>query len=192
MSFGYSVSDLVSTSALAWKIYKACKDSPGEFKNISSEVISLHIVLKEVQDSLTCQHLNPRQEAQLASVGEGCNDVLKDLDKLLKKYGSLGTSKGSRVWDRMKWGFEDVKTMRDRLISNTTMLSAFNAALTQYVYVIYFLLEQSFQGNGTYYGVIQFLSSPYRGQVERVSQWHPSWQASINNLWSHHRFSLCR
>lgn len=133
MSFGYSISDLVSTSALAWKLYKSCKDSSGNFKNISSEVISLHIVLKEVQDSLTCQQLDQRQEAQLESVGKGCNDVLNDLDKLLKKYGSLGTSKGSRVWDRMKWGLEDVKTMRDRLISNTTMLSAFNTALIQCV-----------------------------------------------------------
>ena len=192
MSFGYSVSDLVSTAALAWKIYKTCKDSSGEFKNISSEVITLHIVLKEVQDSLTCQQLNQRQEAELESVGKGCNDVLKDLDKLLKKYGSLGTSKSSRVWDRMKWGLEDVKTMRDRLISNTTMLSAFNAALIQCVYVLYFSFEQYLQRNDTYYGVLQFLSSSYRGQTERVNRWDSRRQAGINNIKSHTRFPLCR
>lgn len=134
MSFGYSVSDLVSTTALAWKIYKACKDSSSEFKNISSEVVTLHIVLKEVHDSLICQRLTQHQEAELESVGKGCNDVLKDLEKLLKKYGSVGTAKSLRVWDRMKWGLEDVKSMRDRLISNTTMLSAFNTAFLQCVY----------------------------------------------------------
>lgn len=133
MSFGYSVSDLLSTTALAWKIYRICKFSSRDFNNISNEVLSLHIVLKEVQDSLTCQQLNQRQEAELESVRKGCTDVLKDLDKLLRKYGGLRTTRSLTVWDRVKWGMEDVKTMRDRLISNTTMLSAFNTAFIQYV-----------------------------------------------------------
>ncbi|KAI4124617.1 MAG: hypothetical protein LQ347_005677 [Umbilicaria vellea] len=134
MSFGYSVADLVSTTVLAWKIYKACKDSVSEFRNISSEVVTLHVVLKEVLDSLVCQPLTQHQEAELGSVGKGCNDVLQDLDKLLNRYGSFGTAKGLRMWDRMKWGLEDVKSMRERLISNTTMLSAFNTAFIQCVY----------------------------------------------------------
>ena len=125
MSFGYGVSDIITTSALAWQIYRTCKDSSDDFKNISSEVASLHVVLKEVEDSLSSQSLNGGQEAQLIILNDGCSDVLKDLDKLLKKYHSLGT-KSQRTWDRMKWDLEDTQAIRERLTSNVTMFNAFN------------------------------------------------------------------
>jgi hypothetical protein len=53
MSFGFSVGDFVTISTLAWNVYKSCNDSCDEFKNISGEVVGLHIVLLETKDYLT-------------------------------------------------------------------------------------------------------------------------------------------
>ena len=50
--------------------------------------------------------------------------MLSDLQALVDKYESLGTQ-SKRTWDRMKWGAEDIVEIRSRLISNTTMLTAY-------------------------------------------------------------------
>ena len=105
-----------------------CKDSSNDFRNISSEVASLHVILKELEENLSDQSMNSHQQAQLNVLGDGCNEVLKDLDNLLKRYQRLGT-KSQRTWDRMKWGLEDIQTIRDRLISNVSLLATFNTTL---------------------------------------------------------------
>ncbi|KAI0426266.1 hypothetical protein F5Y09DRAFT_351415 [Xylaria sp. FL1042] len=52
MSFGVSFGDVVLASTLAWRVYKACKDSDESFRRLSGEVASLHFVLKETEDYL--------------------------------------------------------------------------------------------------------------------------------------------
>jgi hypothetical protein len=49
MNFGCSLGDFVTVGQLAWNVYKSCKEAPDSFANISNEVLSLHIVLKEVE-----------------------------------------------------------------------------------------------------------------------------------------------
>jgi GTPase involved in cell partitioning and DNA repair len=110
-----------------WKIYKKCKDSSEDFKNLSNEVGSFHNILKETEELLSEQKLGPAQEAKLEVLKEGSENVLKDLEKLLVKYESLGTS-SQRTWDRMGFGNQDMTTLRLRLISQTTLLDAFNNA----------------------------------------------------------------
>ena len=84
MSFGYSVGNVIVVSTLVWKLYRVCKDSSNDFKNISSEVASLHVVLKELEENLSDQSMNTSQQAQLSVIGDGCTDVINDLDDLLK------------------------------------------------------------------------------------------------------------
>ncbi|MCJ1469068.1 hypothetical protein MMC07_007700 [Pseudocyphellaria aurata] len=122
MSFGFSVADFAALGQLAWKIYKACKDAPDSFKNISQEVSSLHLVLKEVEETLSDSALSAPQQSRLDSVGDGCRVVLEDLQFSLDKYNSLGT-KSKRTWDRLGWGSKDIAELRSRLISNTVMLT---------------------------------------------------------------------
>ena len=128
MSIGVSPSDFITIPTFAWTVYKACKESSDDFKHISTEVASLHIVLKETRDSLSEHILSRDQETRLDTLGKACYDVLKDLEDLLKKYESLGTQ-SQRTWDRMRWGLEPISDLRDRLISNTTLLTAFNSSL---------------------------------------------------------------
>jgi len=123
MSFGYGVGDFITTAALAWNVYKSCKGAPESFGNISFEVLSLHAVLKEAEETVFAQPLSQTKQERLKPVVDGCYRVLKDLDDLCKKYQSLGTQ-GRRVWDRMKWGTEDIAELRARLTSNTGLLTA--------------------------------------------------------------------
>ena len=93
-----SVGDLVAISGLALKVFTACKDAPNDFRNISDEVKSLHIVI-----NIAAQHIksttlsdNKRQEGQ--EVLRGCQNLLEELDLFIRKYNGLdsaGTSSSS-------------------------------------------------------------------------------------------------
>ena len=127
MSFGFSVGDFLAVGQLSWKVYKKCKDSPGSYAELSNEVGALHIVMKETEELFSQQDLTAQQENRLLACQQGCGDVLKDLDRLLVKYESLGAS-SRRTFDRMGFGMQDMKDIRLRLNSNVSMLDAFNNA----------------------------------------------------------------
>ncbi|MCJ1398405.1 hypothetical protein MMC11_001603 [Xylographa trunciseda] len=129
MSFGFSVGDFVAVPTLAWQLYKACKDSSDDFKDVADAVASMHIVLKETAEYISSSSLDQAQQGRLNTVGEGCRNVLRDLEALLEKYKSLGTQ-SQRTWDRMRWGLEDVTNLKVRLQNSTAMLTALNTAIT--------------------------------------------------------------
>lgn len=124
MSIGFSVSDFLKVGELAWKVYKACKSAPESFGNISQEVLSLHALLKEVEEAYSQQPLTESQGERLATVRDGCQSVLDDLQRLVNHYESLGTQ-SKRTWDRMRWGTEEIAELRARLGSNIAMLNGF-------------------------------------------------------------------
>jgi hypothetical protein len=124
MSFGFSVGDFIAVGSLAWKVYKSCKDAPESFKNISLEVLSLHAVLKETEETLLGHPLPPSKVAGLATVTNGCKDVLQNLESLIVKYESLG-SNSRRTWDRMRWHSDDITELRARLTSNVVLLTGY-------------------------------------------------------------------
>jgi hypothetical protein len=129
MSFGFGVGDFLAVGKLAWSVYKSCRDASESFGNISVEVLSLHAVLKEVEETLSDHQLTESKQASLATISNGCQGVLLDLQTLVDKYESLG-SQSKRTWDRMKWGSNDITELRARLTSNTTMLAAFMRHVT--------------------------------------------------------------
>lgn len=127
MSFAFSVGDFLTVGQLSWKVYGKCKDSPGNYKELSTEVGALHNVIKETEELLSQQTLTPQQGTRLLACQQGCEDTLKDLDEVLVKYESLGTKSG-RTFDRLGFGMQDINEIRLRLISNVSMLDAFNNA----------------------------------------------------------------
>lgn len=73
MSFGFSVGDFAVLGQLTWQIYKACRDAPESFKNISQEVSSLHLLLKELEESHSDDAaLSAAQRSHLETIGNGC------------------------------------------------------------------------------------------------------------------------
>lgn len=127
MSFGFGVGDFLAVGKLCWSVYKKCKDSPGNYKELSGEVGALHNVMKETEELLSQQRLSPEQKERLKVAKTGCEDVLGDLDAMLIKYESLGT-KSQRTFNRMGFGLQDMASIRLRLISNVSLLDAFNNA----------------------------------------------------------------
>ncbi|KAI8628430.1 hypothetical protein F5Y19DRAFT_476414 [Xylariaceae sp. FL1651] len=129
MSFGVGFGDLVLASKLAWAVYKACKDSGESFQRLSSEVASLHVVLKETEDYLNeFPELDTSRVNRLQILTDGCYSTLQDLEKLMQSYDRLGTQV-QRTWDRFRFGLEDLADIRSRLVSNATLLTAFNSSL---------------------------------------------------------------
>lgn len=127
MSFGFSVGDFVTVGGLCWKLYKKCKDSPGNYKQLTSEVGALHNVIQETEELLSQQSLTVQQKEKLRVATVGCGEVLQDLDELLAEYKSMGT-KSQRTFDRLGFGTQDIDAIRTRLVSNVTLLDAFNNA----------------------------------------------------------------
>lgn len=157
MSFGYGVGDIIAVSKLAWKVYRSCQDSGDEFKALSGEVLSMHVLLKETADETELADSSSKQTAtdskhrkkkdkhkakkssppklktDLVIILEGCNGVLADTEKLLEKYASLG-SRAQRAWDRLRFGLEDINGLRTRFISNVTVLTSYKTELIRYAY----------------------------------------------------------
>lgn len=91
VGFGVGVGDILVLSQLCWKVYKKCKDSGSNFAELSTQVSSLYTVIKETEELAAQQSLEKEQQARLSTCCQGCEVVVKDLDKLLTKYESLGT-----------------------------------------------------------------------------------------------------
>ncbi|KAI1498968.1 hypothetical protein F5X99DRAFT_391649 [Biscogniauxia marginata] len=129
MSFGVGFGDLVLASKLAWTVYKGCKDSGENLKRLSGEVASLHVVLKETEDYLgEFTELDTSRINRLKILTDNCHGTLQELEKMLNSYDRLGTQV-QRTWDRFRFGLEDLADIRSRLVSNATLLTAFNSTL---------------------------------------------------------------
>lgn len=127
MSFGYGVGDFLAVAKLASKVYNVYKDAPADFKNISDEIDSLHIILSQQDRTFKERKLCSKQTQELGKILQGCENVLKDLDKLMSRYQGLGLPLGPKTIDRLRWDPEDVVSLRGRLTSNITLLNAFLA-----------------------------------------------------------------
>ena len=125
MSYGYAVGDLIAVSTLALKVYTTFKDAPGDYKHISEEVKSLHIIIEVGKQHLERATLSCSQQQKGNEVLQGCQSVLEDLDAFIEKYKSLASASKHHVFTRVKFGMDDITTLRTRLISNTTLLNGF-------------------------------------------------------------------
>jgi hypothetical protein len=131
MSFGFSSGDIIALSELAWRCYKACRDSSDQFQRISGEVSNLKVVLDETKEAIEeNQPLSPTREGRLKLAIEECEKALQDLEKLLGSYESMNTQ-NQRVWDRLNFGLKDTADIRSRMISHTATLGALSQGIHQ-------------------------------------------------------------
>ena len=125
MSFGFGVGDIMAISGLALQVYTAYKDAPDDYRNISDEVNSLRIIINKAARHFESITLSSQIQQEGKEVLEGCQNVLKDLDALIKKYNALASANTSQVFRRIKLGTEDIVTLRARLTSNIVLLNSF-------------------------------------------------------------------
>ena len=155
--FGFPVGDILAVGTLIRTVYKAYDSAPEQFRNFSQEILSLHVVVRKVEDQLGIS--GPRRIAsgspQLASGGvasltltlstqgkndlkilyDGLQSIMKELGDLLRKYQHLASSP-TISFDRLKWGCEDLVGLRDKVWSNITLLTGFNSTLVKYVFLV--------------------------------------------------------
>lgn len=129
MNFGIGIGDIVIVSSLAWKLYKAFKDSGDGFKQVSADLMSLHAVLRETEDYMQ-EHsdMDTSRQHRLQIIIDGCKPALGELEAIFIRYDNLGTQ-AQRAWDRVQFGMKDLTELRSRVVFSTTMLNAFNIAL---------------------------------------------------------------
>jgi len=119
------VGDFVWIAELGWTVYNGYKDVPGDFRNLSDEIKSLHNIVNS--DILTDKNLTPEEQEKLGEILQQCTNVLMDLDDLLTQYKRLGSPEGSSLGalDQAGWSHEDIVELRARLASNTILLNTF-------------------------------------------------------------------
>ncbi|KAI9892057.1 MAG: hypothetical protein M1814_001762 [Vezdaea aestivalis] len=128
MSLGLSASDFITVPRFAWKVYIALKTSSSNYRDLCNEVLTVHVVLKEIEENI--ENIDSDKSKRLAQLALHCKNVLEDIEEILIKYDSLGTQ-AQRAWDRMKFGMEDLPLIRSKLEQSINSLTAFNCALTQ-------------------------------------------------------------
>jgi hypothetical protein len=96
-------------------------------------VISLHTVLKELEDETNnpdsiLNRTGAGKKKELGILIKNCTGVLQQLNQLLIKYNSLGTST-KRTWDRLRWGKENLQEIRENVLTHTSSLALFLTTL---------------------------------------------------------------
>ena len=90
MSFGYGVGDFIALGTLAWSVYKSCKGAPEAFENISWEVLSLHAVLKEAEETVFAQLLSPEKARTPASSWRWMSSCLEGSGQSVQEISESG------------------------------------------------------------------------------------------------------
>ncbi|KAM0798682.1 hypothetical protein BDR22DRAFT_363248 [Usnea florida] len=120
MSFGFSVSDIITLGEWALKLYHSCKESSQTIRILSGELKSLRAVLKESEKTLLVRPPSPDSGARLQEVLAPCRDVLNDSQELIDKFERPG-AKRSKIRDGVNLCNEKISEMRDRITSSVTM-----------------------------------------------------------------------
>ncbi|KAF9889876.1 hypothetical protein FE257_006966 [Aspergillus nanangensis] len=128
MSFGFSVGDFVTVTALACQIYAACKDSTDELQALSTEVSSLRFLLEKTSENMTQYDLSAEDMRKADNIRAGCQDVLEEIQQLVETY-QAATERKRRIFLKMRWAFKDRSGVRARLTGSVMMLTAFNTNL---------------------------------------------------------------
>ncbi|ERF69902.1 hypothetical protein EPUS_05446 [Endocarpon pusillum Z07020] len=133
MSFGFAIGDFVALGRLAWGLYKQCKGASAEFAEVCHEVLSIHTALRELEDEAQNEdsilnRAGKGRQKELNNILQNCTEVLGQLEMLVTRYRSLGTSQ-RKVWDRIKFGDEGIQVIRNKLVLHTSTLTLFLTSL---------------------------------------------------------------
>ena len=144
MSFGFSVGDFVTiaqVSKLAWDTFTAIKNAPKEWRALESEVQSLAISLRSLDDADTTLSIvqytrhNPQREKDLKELLTNSNNALAPMKELIEKYRVKDTDAKRDIRDWLagtKFTFKamSVQEFRNKLSLHTASLNIFLTTLT--------------------------------------------------------------
>ena len=135
MSFGFSVGDFIAVGNLAWTIYRSCKGMSDEYLEVSREALTVHTVIKELQDEADDPQsiLNRRgiaRKQELFRLIQHLQQVLNNIDSIVQKYHTLARRE-RRIWNQLRLSKEDLDKLRLQLTFHVTAINAFTASLSR-------------------------------------------------------------
>lgn len=144
MSFGVGIGDFVTiaqVSKLAWDTFTAIKRAPKEWRALESEVQSLAISLKSLDDADTTLSIvqytnrNPQREQNLRDLLTNSNNALAPMKALIEKYRVKDSNEKRDIKDWLsgaKFTFHtmSVQEFRNKLSLHTASLNIFLTTLT--------------------------------------------------------------
>jgi hypothetical protein len=133
MSFGFSAGDFLTVGQFAWQLYRSCKGASAEFDEIAREVITLHTGIKELEDEATdpdsiLNRTGIGRKKELETLLQNCMTVLRQLQRLVGRYKSLGTNQ-KKAWDLVRFGTEGVGAIREKLTFHAAGITLFLTSL---------------------------------------------------------------
>ena len=134
MSFGISIGDFIAIGQLVFKVYRRAKESSEQYKAASTDLAGMHMVVKDITETVIEKNLSPDKKVQLELLCTSCRDILEDFDAMMTKYESLGF-KSRRTWDRLRYDQGRVKELRDRMGVSIGLLNSFNLSLSRLVII---------------------------------------------------------
>ena len=142
MSFGFGVGDFLDVYDKTKAIIDACRNGPPEFRELSCEVSTLQLAVKQVAEdaknsnSLLCRKGKARLK-DLEQIRLNCQEALDGVQAFVNKHSTLETShddKGvgsivKRTWHAYQVGSDDLDTMRGKLTFYTSTIDLFLTSL---------------------------------------------------------------
>ena len=132
MSFGISISDVLSLIQLTNAAIEGWKDACGRYASVTTDLIVLHTLLGRVQEEVNhpgSQFLRNATDARgWETLFKSCRSTVKKLEDIVHKRSSLGTNH-KRNWDRIRMGYKNLDDLNTELVKRTTSLAAFVSVL---------------------------------------------------------------
>lgn len=128
MSFGFGIGDIIAVTQLAVQVCESFKGAPQEFRELSSEVESLHEALQGLESYAKNHTIDSVLQRRLQTLTRGAEAVLLDIERLLTKRARLN-GKGVWFFDRLLWPSAKMRDLRLRLISQSSQLILWHSQL---------------------------------------------------------------
>ena len=134
MSFGFSVGDFLALGGQAWALYQACSSASEVFDSTARQCLDIYIVIGQTKQSID----NPRSQVdrtsyeahvKLSVITSNCRTTLNNLEKILNRYKSLGTSTPT-MWDTARFALRmfaksDLAEVRSQLTLHVVTILGF-------------------------------------------------------------------
>jgi hypothetical protein len=128
MSFGCSLSDIVTLVQLTTGAYSNWKNACGEYTEITGELASLNVILRILSTEATTPNSPLRRGnanyRDYFTLLDNSAAVVRQLNDVIVRFQNLGQSRRSN-WDRLRLANRDLGEMRSKLTSHISLLSAF-------------------------------------------------------------------
>lgn len=132
MSFGFSVTDILTLVQLTSRTYNGWKNACGEYTRITGELGVLEMILvrveAEAKSPTSLFKRDPEDLRHWDALSKECKAAVTELDDVLQKYKSLGTNR-RKNWDRIRMSNRNFDELRRRLATSTAAISAFISVL---------------------------------------------------------------